>query len=82
MDKLSIIFRKDKILLSEGGIICSFSGFSFSEDQIVRKINLNTIELIELDCHEESRDYLISGAQWIPPKEALRFIDIRFANEF
>ncbi len=73
MYRHSIIFHKGHILLSERSIFWDTSLLHFSHEIILRKINLDTVDLIELD----SIQCLILRGQWVAPKEALHFIDMQ-----
>jgi NAD+ diphosphatase len=69
-NKNTIFFHNEKVLLSPQGIFWNPSEWHFSEIIIARKMNLNSIELVELHTH----DFPCSESRWVTLREALQYV--------
>lgn len=70
----SIFFHQDKVFLFNQTIL--MDGTLFNLDKVIgRKLNFNSIDLIEVTSIEDSPIFLLENSQWVTTREALHVIN-------
>lgn len=70
-----IVFHKNNVLLSNQTIFCDVASFGFLAKNVVRKVNCDAVDLVEVTAIEENPAILFQNSQWVTVREALHIID-------
>ncbi len=70
-----IIFHNDKVLLSHRTIFWDVTWLNVLDKIIVRQINCDSVDLIEIDSIDEGSAVLFEQGQWATIREALHLIN-------
>ena len=69
-----ILFHKDRVLLFNQTILIDSSLFNVDKS-VRRKLNFNSIDLVEVTSIEESPVFLLENSQWVTTREVLQVIN-------